>query len=52
MSPTGHVVEEDNLGVVIALNLLTSGAVSWHVHLGVHVDHFTVTLVSELNSFC
>ena len=44
------MVEEDNLSVLFALNSFASGTISGVGDVRVHVNHFAVTEVSELEA--
>ena len=41
------MIKEDDLGVVIALDLYSLGAVTRWVHVWVHIDYFSVSFVAE-----
>jgi hypothetical protein len=47
----GHVIEEDHLDVLRALNSLAVGTIAWGWGSRVHVDQLSVTLVSEHQTF-
>ena len=45
------MVEEDYLGVVVAFDLNSLGAIAWRVHVRVHINHLPISLIPEQQTF-